>query len=41
MNDQNQKILLIQQSVAPVNDNKRRLRELLSIPERDRTDEQG
>jgi hypothetical protein len=26
--------------VAPPNDNRRRLRELLSIPERDRTDEQ-
>lgn len=41
MNDQNpENPPLIQQSVAPANDNKRRLRELLSIPERDRTDEQ-
>jgi hypothetical protein len=41
MNDQNpENPPLIQQPVAPANDNKRRLRELLSIPERDRTDEQ-
>lgn len=41
MNDQNpENPPLIQQSAAPANDNKRRLRELLSIPERDRTDEQ-
>jgi hypothetical protein len=41
MNDQNpENPPVIQQSVAPANDNKRRLRELLSIPERDRTDEQ-
>ena len=41
MNDQNpENPPLIQQSAPPANDNKRRLRELLSIPERDRTDEQ-
>ena len=41
MNDQNpENPPLIQQPAAPANDNKRRLRELLSIPERDRTDEQ-
>jgi len=30
----------IQQPAPPANDNRRRLRELLSIPERDRSDEQ-
>ena len=30
----------VQQPAPPANDNRRRLRELLSIPERDRTDEQ-
>lgn len=41
MNDQNpENPTPIQQPAPPANDNKRRLRELLSIPERDRTDEQ-
>jgi len=41
MNDQNpENPPPIQQSAPPANDNRRRLRELLSIPERDRTDEQ-
>ncbi|HSN64440.1 MAG: hypothetical protein WCB21_08205 [Azonexus sp.] len=41
MNDQNpENPPPIQQSALPANDNRRRLRELLSIPERDRTDEQ-
>ena len=41
MNDQNpENPPHIQQSATPANDNRRRLRELLSIPERDRTDEQ-
>ena len=41
MNDQNpENPPSIQQPAAPANDNRRRLRELLSIPERDRTDEQ-
>jgi hypothetical protein len=30
----------VQQPAPPANDNRRRLRELLSIPERDRSDEQ-
>ena len=32
--------VVAQPAVAPPNDNRRRLRELLSIPERDRSDEQ-
>ena len=41
MNDQNpENPPPIQQPAPPANDNRRRLRELLSIPERDRTDEQ-
>jgi hypothetical protein len=41
MNDQNpENPPQIQLSAPPANDNRRRLRELLSIPERDRTDEQ-
>lgn len=41
MNDQNpENPPHIQQPAPPANDNKRRLRELLSVPERDRTDEQ-
>jgi hypothetical protein len=41
MNDQNPETPPpIQQTAPPANDNKRRLRELLSVPERDRTDEQ-
>jgi len=41
MNDQNPENPPVNPPVAPPpNDNRRRLRELLSVPERDRTDEQ-
>jgi len=40
MNEQNPENTAPIQSAPPPNDNKRRLRELLSVPERDRTDEQ-
>lgn len=41
MNDQNpENPPVVQPPSPPVNDNRRRLRELLAIPERDRSDEQ-
>jgi len=40
MNEQNPENTPPIEQSAPPNDNRRRLRELLSIPERDRTDEQ-